>query len=141
MMTDVFSVEKRSKIMSSIKSYDTQPELMIRSLIHRMGYRFRLRNASLPGSPDIVLPRHKKVIFIHGCFWHGHQKCKRSKRPNTNKEFWKHKLDNNVDRDKHQQRELNKLGWHYLVVWQCQIGKPETVRKRIKRFLDGSLKG
>jgi DNA mismatch endonuclease (patch repair protein) len=140
-MTDVFSIEKRSKIMSSIKSYDTQPELMIRSLIHRMGYRFRLRNVWLPGSPDIVLPRHKKVIFIHGCFWHGHQKCKKSKRPNTNKDFWKHKLDNNVDRDKRQQRELNKLGWHYLVVWQCQISKPETVRKRIKRFIDGSLKG
>lgn len=138
-MMDVFSLEKRSKIMSSIRSYDTQPELIIRSLVHRMGYRFRLRSASLPGSPDIVLPRHKKVIFIHGCFWHGHQKCKRSKRPNGNKDFWKRKLDHNINRDKRQQKELNKLGWHYLVVWQCQINRPEMVRRRIRRFLDGSL--
>ncbi|MBE3124918.1 MAG: DNA mismatch endonuclease Vsr [Acidobacteria bacterium] len=135
-MTDVFPPQKRSQIMSSIRGYDTQPELSVRSLVHRMGYRFRIRQGQLPGDPDIVLPRHRKVIFIHGCFWHSHKKCKRSKRPSTNETFWNQKLDKNIDRDKRQQGELRKLGWKTLVVWQCQIRIPAKLEEKIKRFMN-----
>lgn len=134
---DVFPAEKRSQIMSRIRGYDTQPELTVRSLVHKMGFRFRLYGEDLPGNPDIVLPRHNKVVFIHGCFWHGHRGCKRAKRPTTNIAFWRDKLNKNVTRDKRNQAELKKLGWKYLVVWQCEIGKPQSLRKKIIRFLKG----
>jgi DNA mismatch endonuclease (patch repair protein) len=135
-VADVFSAQKRSQIMSRIRGYDTKPELIVRSIVHRMGYRFRLHLEDLPGNPDIVLPRHNKVIFIHGCFWHGHRGCQRSKRPATNVVFWQEKLDKNIQRDKRQQKELRKLGWKYLVIWQCEMNRPNRIRKKIKRFLD-----
>jgi DNA mismatch endonuclease (patch repair protein) len=133
--TDVFPTKKRSQIMSRIRGYDTKPELTVRSIVHRMGFRFRSHGEDLPGNPDIVLPKHKKVIFIHGCFWHGHKGCKRSKRPSTNVSFWQDKLDKNIERDKRQQRELRKLGWKYLIIWQCEINRPNLLRNNIKRFL------
>jgi len=105
-MTDVFSQEKRSWIMSRVKGRDTKPEILVRSFIFRMGFRFRLHRRDLPGTPDIVLPRHGKVIFVHGCFWHGHKRCPRSKRPTTNENFWNKKLDGNIKRDKRYRREL-----------------------------------
>lgn len=132
---DVFTAEKRSQIMSHIRGYDTKPELLVRSIVHRLGYRFRLHVEDLPGSPDIVLPKHKKVIFIHGCFWHGHKGCKRSQRPSTNVIFWQDKLDKNVDRDKRTQKELRRLGWRYLIIWQCEIGRPGRIKRKIKQFL------
>jgi DNA mismatch endonuclease (patch repair protein) len=135
-VADVFSTQKRSQIMSRIRGYDTKPELIVRSIVHRMGYRFRLHLEDLPGNPDIVLPRHNKVIFIHGCFWHGHRGCQRSKRPTTNVAFWQEKLDKNIQRDQRQQKELRKLGWKYLVIWQCEMNRPNRIRKKIKRFLD-----
>lgn len=134
--TDVFPPKKRSQIMSRIRGYDTKPELTVRSIVHRMGFRFRLHGEDLPGNPDIVLPKHKKLIFIHGCFWHGHKGCKRSKRPSSNVFFWQNKLDKNAERDKRNQKELRKLGWKYLVIWQCEITKPKLLRNKIKRFLD-----
>lgn len=134
--TDVFPVEKRSQIMSRIRGYDTEPELTVRSIVHRMGYRFRLHRKDLPGNPDIVLPRHRKVIFIHGCFWHGHKGCARSKRPGTNVSFWQNKLDKNIKRDKRQQRELRNLGWKYLIIWQCELNKPNRMQNKVKRFLN-----
>jgi len=134
--TDVFPPEKRSQIMSRIRGYDTKPELTVRSIVHRMGFRFRLHGEDLPGNPDIILPKHKKLIFIHGCFWHGHKGCKRSKRPSSNVLFWQNKLDKNAERDKQKQKELTKLGWKYLVIWQCEITKPKLLRNKIKRFLD-----
>lgn len=134
-MTDVFSKEKRSWIMSHVKGRDTKPEMLVRSFVHRMGFRFRVHRRSLPGKPDIVLPRHGKVIFIHGCFWHGHKRCRRSKRPTTNKGFWNEKLDRNIERDRHFRRRLGRMGWKVLVVWQCETQKPEHLLVKLERFL------
>lgn len=136
MTADIFSPEKRSQIMSRVRGYDTEPELLVRSFLFRLGYRFRIHQDKLPGNPDIVLARHKKVIFVHGCFWHGHKGCSRSKRPQAHYSFWKEKLDKNTERDKMQQGELRKLGWKYLVIWQCQIKNFERLQKRIKEFLE-----
>ena len=122
--------------MSRIHGYDTKPELMIRSLVHRMGYRFRVHQDKLPGNPDVVLAKHKKVIFVHGCFWHGHKGCPRSKRPTSNKNFWQYKLDKNIERDKRQQNKLKNLGWKYLVIWQCEANRMDPLQKKIRIFLD-----
>ena len=134
-MTDVFTTEKRSWIMSRVKGCDTKPEILVRSIVHRMGLRFRVHRRDLPGNPDIVLPRHAKVIFVHGCFWHGHKECPRSKRPTTNKDFWNRKLDRNVERDKRFRRMLRSMGWKVLVVWQCETRKPEKLLGKMERFL------
>ena len=135
-MADFFTKEKRSWIMSRVKGRDTKPEILVRSVIHRMGYRFRVHRSDLPGNPDIVLPRHGKIIFVHGCFWHGHKRCPRSKRPTTNKSFWNEKLNKNIDRDKRQQKEIKNMGWKVLVVWQCEIRKPSKLLEKLERFLN-----
>jgi DNA mismatch endonuclease (patch repair protein) len=137
-MTDVFSQEKRSWIMSLVKGRDTKPEILVRSFVHRMGYRFRIHRRDLPGNPDIVLPRHGNVIFVHGCFWHGHKRCPRSKRPTTNTNFWNKKLDGNIERDKRFRNELRRTGWKVLVVWECETRKPEKLLRKLERFLDDS---
>ena len=134
-MTDVFSKEKRSWIMSRVRGRNTKPEILVRSVLHRMGFRFRIHRRDLPGSPDIVLPRHGKVIFVHGCFWHGHRQCARSKRPSTNKAFWEKKLNNNIERDKRFRKELQQMGWGVLVIWQCETKKPEKLLKKLEGFL------
>jgi len=134
-MTDVFSKEKRSWIMSRVRGRATKPEILVRSFVHRMGFRFRIHRRDLPGNPDIVLPRHGKVIFVHGCFWHGHKRCQRSKRPTTNKGFWNKKLDENIERDKRFQRKLRLMGWKVLVLWQCEVRKPEKMLRKLERFL------
>lgn len=134
-MTDIFSTQKRSWIMSRIKGFDTKPEMIVRSFVHRMGFRFRVHRRDLPGNPDIVLPRLGKVIFVHGCFWHGHKRCHRSKRPTTNSTFWNKKLDANMERDKIFRRELIKMGWKVLVVWQCNTNNPTYLLEKLERFL------
>ena len=134
-MTDVFSKDKRSWIMSRVKGRDTKPETLVRSFVHRMGFRFRLHQRDLPGKPDIVLPRHNKVIFVHGCFWHGHKQCPRSKRPTTNERFWNKKLDGNIERDKRFRRKLRRTGWKVLVVWQCETRNLEKLLEKLERFL------
>jgi len=134
-MADVFPKEKRSWIMSRVRSRDTAPEMVVRSCIHRMGFRFRLHRRDLPGNPDIVLPRHGKVIFVHGCFWHGHQGCSRSTRPTTNTSFWDEKLEANIERDKRSQRELRREGWKSLIVWECETRNPEKLLRKLERFL------
>jgi DNA mismatch endonuclease (patch repair protein) len=138
---DVFPKEKRSQIMANIKGKDTKPEKVVRSLLHKMGYRFRLHRRDLPGNPDIVLPKYKKVIFVHGCFWHGHAGCPRAKRPNTNKAFWNEKLTKNIDRDNRNQQKLKKLGWDYLIIWQCQIKKPkkDQLRNQLEEYIGKSV--
>ena len=135
-MADVFSKEKRSRIMSRIKGRDTKPEILVRSLIHRMGFRFRIQRRDLPGNPDIVLPRRGKVIFVNGCFWHGHKRCKRSKRPTTNEAFWNKKLDGNIERDKRFRRELRRLGWTILVIWECETQNQDKLMSKLERFLN-----
>jgi len=134
-MSDVFSKGKRSWIMSRVKGRDTKPEMLVRSFVHNMGYRFRIHRRDLPGNPDIVLPRHGKVIFVHGCFWHGHKRCPRSKRPITNKSFWKKKLDGNIERDKRFRRALRRMGWKVLEVWECETREPEKLLRKAERFL------
>lgn len=133
---DVFSQAKRSLIMSKVRGKNTKPELVVRSLLHRMGYRFRLHRRDLPGNPDIVLPRHKKVIFVHGCFWHGHKDCLRAKRPTTNEAFWNEKLSKNIERDKRYRKELETLGWSVLLVWSCRIKDPEALREELESFMN-----
>jgi len=121
--------------MSRIRGKDTMPEIAVRRLVHRLGYRFRLHTRELPGCPDIVLPRHKKVIFVHGCFWHMH-KCRYGKViPQTRKKFWQTKRQANVARDRKNIKELKTLGWKVLVVWECQIRNTPKLSNRIKKFL------
>ena len=121
--------------MGRVKGSDTKPEILVRSLVFRMGFRFRLHRRDLPGTPDIVLPRHRKVIFVHGCFWHGHKNCSRSKRPSTNEAFWNKKLDGNIERDERYRRELRQMRWKVLVVWECEMKDPEKVLRKLERFL------
>lgn len=135
-MADVFSKEKRSEIMSRIKGGNTKPELIVRSLLHRLGYRFRLHRKDLPGKPDIVLPRHKKVVFVNGCFWHGHEGCKRSSIPSSNTEFWETKIKKNIERDKTKIRELKRLGWKVLIIWQCRIKDTDKVIATLEKFMN-----
>lgn len=134
-MSDVFSKEKRSWIMSRISGRDTKPEIIVRKLIHRLGLRFRLHVRALPGSPDIVLPRHKKIVFVHGCFWHGHENCKRSKRPSTNIGFWDKKIAENIERDKEITAKLKELGWNTLTIWQCETKDQEKLSVLLREFL------
>lgn len=133
---DVFSKEKRSQIMSRVSGKNTKPELVVRSLLHKMGYRFRLHRKNLPGKPDITLQKYKKVIFVHGCFWHGHTDCPRSKRPTTNKKFWREKLDKNRERDKASVNNLKELGWDVLVVWTCEVNDIFKLKNKLLSFLE-----
>ncbi|MCX6830089.1 MAG: very short patch repair endonuclease [candidate division Zixibacteria bacterium] len=134
-MPDVFTQLKRSKIMASIKGRDTVPEKKIRSIVHRMGYRYSLHDKELPGCPDIVLNKYRKIIFVNGCFWHGHGACKRSARPLTNRKFWNSKIDSNIIRDKKFRRQLRSNGWKVLTIWQCEINNSQKVYKKLYAFL------
>ena len=113
--------EQRSRNMSAIKSKNTKPEIAVRKLLHSMGYRFRLHRKDLPGSPDIVLPKYKTVIFVHGCFWHRHENCKYASTPKTRQEFWEAKFRENIKRDKLNQENLSSKGWKIIIVWECEI--------------------
>jgi DNA mismatch endonuclease (patch repair protein) len=132
---DPFDAAKRSEIMSHIRGKDTDVEKKVRSLLHSLGYRFRLHVDGLPGKPDIVLPKYASIVFVHGCFWHGHNRCKRASIPQTNREFWTQKISGNMQRDRRTIRELHKLGWKVLVVWQCQTKNRALVENRIAKFL------
>lgn len=121
--------------MSRVKGRDTKPELFVRSIVHRLGYRFRLHEKKLPGRPDVVLPRHRKIIFIHGCFWHGHTGCRRAARPSTNREFWDKKIDGNIARDTANLKALRRAGWKVLVIWQCAIKDRGHLEKMLAKFL------
>lgn len=121
--------------MSQISGRDTKPEIIVRKIIHKEGFRYRLHVTKLPGKPDIVLSRHKKVIFVNGCFWHGHMNCKRSGRPSTNKQFWNEKIDRNIARDNKSKKDLIELGWKVLVVWECQTKNIELLKSILKEFL------
>ena len=136
-MTDIFSREKRSQIMSRVSGKNTRPEVVVRSLLHNMGYRFRLHRKDLPGKPDITLPKYKKVVFVHGCFWHGHTDCPRSKLPISNQFFWRDKLGKNKERDKVSVNNLIELGWDVLVVWECEIKDTHKLKSKLFAFLEG----
>lgn len=121
--------------MRAVKSKDSNPELMVRRLVHRLGFRFRLHGRELPGTPDLVFRPKKKVIFVHGCFWHGHIGCPRSRMPSSNIEFWAEKLENNRLRDLEQLQLLASAGWSALVIWACETKNSELLRTRVSNFL------
>ena len=137
-MTDIFSKSKRSKIMSKIGSKNSSTEMTVRCLIHSMGYRYRLHRKDLPGKPDLVFMKYKKVIFVHGCFWHAHKDCKKSALPSTNNQFWIDKISKNISRDIETYKKLKDIGWDYLIIWQCEAKKKnlENLSKKIKEFLN-----
>lgn len=130
-MADRLTPSRRSWNMSRIRSGNTKPERIVRSLLHRMGFRFRLHRKDLPGTPDIVLPKYHSVVFVHGCFWHRHEGCKKCTTPKTNTEFWLEKFRKNVERDKRVQQELEGMGWHVIVVWACETKNLEELAKRL----------
>ncbi len=132
---DVFEPEKRSEIMRRVKSTDTKPEIVVRKILHAMGFRFRLHRKDLPGSPDIVLPRYRKIVLVHGCFWHGHNCPAGRKIPKSNVEYWLQKLERNRLRDTKNLARLNESGWDVLVLWECEIRSPEMTRDRLEEFL------
>jgi len=133
---DIVSKEKRSWNMSRIRSKDTNPEKIVRSLLHRMGFRFRLHVKGLPGKPDIVLPKFKTVIFVHGCFWHRHPKCKYAYTPKSRVDFWAKKFTDNVARFKIVKKELVHLKWKVVVIWECEIeNKPDWVKDKLCKTL------
>ena len=137
-MVDKFSKHKRSEIMSHIKSKNTKPEITVRKIIHSLGYRYRLHRKDLPGKPDLAFIKIRKVIFINGCFWHGHSGCKKSALPDTHYEFWNNKIKNNVNRDTLNYKRLEDMGWKYLVIWQCEIKNDnlENIKSNIIHFLN-----
>ena len=133
---DIISKEKRSWNMSRIRSKDTKPEKIVRSLLHSMGYRFKLHVKDLPGKPDIVLPKYKKAIFVHGCFWHRHPKCKYTYTPKSKIDFWEKKFADNIARFKIVKRELTRLEWKVVVIWECEIEKkPDWIKNKLYEFL------
>jgi DNA mismatch endonuclease, patch repair protein len=135
-MADIFSKAKRSEIMSKISGKETKPEITVRKFLFSQGFRYRKNDKRLPGKPDIVLPKYKTVIFVHGCFWHGHQNCKKSALPQTNHEFWKNKIQKNIERDKSKQKELKKLGWKAITIWQCRIKNKTLFEKGMKKIVE-----
>lgn len=140
-MPDHLTARERSKNMSRVRSRDTRPELMVRSLLHRAGYRFRVNRRDLPGKPDIVLPRYETVIFVHGCFWHRHRNCKRTTMPATRKRFWKAKFEQNVARDKRAKKALRKLGWKVIIVWECEVRRdPAVAARRVIEKISGGVR-
>lgn len=122
-MADIWDKEKRSKVMSKIRGKNTKPELILRKAIFRLGYRYRIHKKDLPGKPDIVLIKYKTVIFVHGCFWHYHNKCNEGRIPNSNSEYWKTKLEKNIFKDKNNIKILKRNGWKVFVFWECEIEK------------------
>ena len=133
---DTLTKEKRSWNMSRIRSKDTKSELIVRSTLHRMGYRFRLHVKKLPGHPDIVLQKRRAVIFVHGCFWHRHPGCKYAYIPKSRQEFWAEKFKENVVRDEKVTEELKGLGWKVLVVWECEISNIHKLQERLVSLLE-----
>jgi DNA mismatch endonuclease (patch repair protein) len=134
-VVDHLTVERRSWNMSRIRGKDTQAEILVRSLLHRAGYRFRKNVSTLPGKPDIVLPKYKTVIFVHGCFWHRHKGCKGCTSPKSNMAFWIKKFERNTANDKKHVSELRKLGWKVVTVWECQLKNPDRISRKIESLL------
>lgn len=133
---DTLTPAERSSRMALVRAKDTKPELLVRRLVHGMGYRYRLHRRDLPGTPDLVFPARSKVIFIHGCFWHRHAHCALARLPKSRGDFWLPKLTANAERDARNVRALRRLGWSVLTIWECQLGDTARLANRIRRFLD-----
>ena len=135
-ITDIYSKEKRSKVMAKIRGRETKPEILVRKYLFSKGVRYRLHDEKLPGKPDIVLPKYHTAIFIHGCFWHGHPDCKKSKLPATNTGFWEKKISGNIKRDKRNVEELKSEGLNVIVVWGCEIASKADREERLKQLIE-----
>ncbi len=138
-MVDTVTVVRRSEIMSRVRSKHTRPEIFVRQLLHKSGFRYRLHHAELPGKPDLVFPGRKKVIFIHGCFWHMHEGCSLARMPKSRVDFWNNKLCANRLRDSLNVKKLEVAGWAVLVVWECELQAPDLLT-RLTKFLNGQTK-
>ena len=134
-MADIYDTTKRAEIMSKISGKDTKPEMMVRKYLFANGFRFRKNDKRFSGKPDVVLPKYKTVIFIHGCFWHGHM-CKAAKLPTTRQEFWQDKISNNIARDRRNVSDLELTGWKVITVWQCEIKTILSREKRLKELIN-----
>ena len=136
-MADNVTPKRRSEIMSSVRAINTRPEMTVRRLVHSMGYRYRLHRADLPGKPDLVFARQKKVIFVHGCFWHQHADpaCKAARLPKSNQDYWLPKLRSNAERDNRQKILLEEMGWNVLIVWECQVKQARWLEEVLQGFL------
>lgn len=132
---------ERSALMARVRGKNSKPELIVRRLAHALGYRFRLHRRNLPGTPDLVFPRLRKVIFVHGCFWHRHQGCQRATTPKTRAAYWQSKFAANIKRDALKEHQLKELGWNVLVVWECETFDPETLTARLAKFMSGRHPG
>ncbi len=133
---DTLTPDERSKRMGRVRAKDTKPEMVVRRLVHSLGYRYRLHSRTLPGHPDMVFAGRRKVIFIHGCFWHRHhEECPLTRTPKSRLEFWRAKFDQNVRRDGECQAGLRELGWSFLVIWECELRDKDALAKRINEFL------
>ena len=133
-MSDVLTKEQRHRCMSNVRSKNTKPEIMVRKFLFANGYRYRVNRKGLPGKPDIVLPKYKTVVFINGCFWHGHHNCKYATIPSTNRDFWLAKINGNIERDKLTREKLSKLGWKVIYIWQCQL-KPHEKETTLNQLI------
>ncbi len=130
-ITDIYSKQKRSSIMSKIRGQKTKPELVVRKFLFSKGFRYRINDERYPGKPDIILHKYHTAIFVHGCFWHGHESCKAAALPKTNTDFWKEKIENNILRDRKDVELLKNKGWNVIIIWNCEIN---TQKKREERF-------
>lgn len=128
--------EHRSRVMRAVKSRDTGPEMLTRRAVHAMGYRYRLHRKDLPGKPDLVFPSRRKAIFVHGCFWHGHDCPRGSRKPKSNRAYWETKIRRNRERDTQSEAALKRDGWRVLTVWECQMKNEEAFRMRLRKFLE-----
>lgn len=138
-MVDKIDRHARSRNMSKIVSKNTQPELKVRSILHRLGFRFRLHQKNLPGRPDVILPKHRAVIFVNGCFWHRHVECREASRPKTNSQYWEDKLNRNVERDIRNHLLLKERGWKVIIFWECELEKNDTDSVIIERLNKNSI--
>jgi len=129
---DIVTPEKRSEMMSRIRGQNTKPELLVRSLLHQSGYRFRLHRSDLPGKPDIVLPKYNLVIFVNGCFWHRHPDCSKAYTPKSRVEYWKARFEENVERDRRNIIQLQNLGWIVITIWECETGDINELRSLLR---------
>lgn len=133
--SDVFTPEDRARVMRAVKGKDTKPEMIVRRLAHALGYRFRLHRKDLPGKPDLVFPGRRKVIFVHGCFWHGHECARGSRQPKQNAEYWRNKIARNVERDADNLQALERLGWQTQVIWECEMKDRDALADRLRAYL------
>ena len=137
-MTDTLTIAERSERMSRVRGKDTKPEMIVRRMVHGMGYRYRLHDRRLPGSPDLVFRSRRKVIFVHGCFWHRHPdpSCKLARMPKSRQDFWGPKLEGNRERDERTRAALDRKGWRQMVVWECECRHEEQLRNKLREFLE-----